>query len=117
MKTELDKLVSDKCKIDLQNLKKPRLKLVGVKGNYDHSTVRESLINQNLIECKEDALAFLNARIVNIISNNNKILIIFMDLAKAFDTVNHVRLLKKLERYGIRGTSNELLKSYLSNRK
>ena len=41
---------------------------------------------------------------------------IFLDLKKAFDTVNRCSLLKKLEKYGIRGLPLQLLKSYLSNR-
>ena len=41
---------------------------------------------------------------------------IFIDLKKAFDTVNHTNLLSKLYFYGIRGLPAKLLHSYLSNR-
>ncbi|CAB4044677.1 Hypothetical predicted protein, partial [Paramuricea clavata] len=42
--------------------------------------------------------------------------VLFLDLCKAFDTVDHVILIKKLSNYGIQDKALECFKSYLSNR-
>ena len=42
---------------------------------------------------------------------------IFIDLEKAFDTVNHKILCDKLNYYGLRRNINKLIQSYLANRR
>ena len=59
----------------------------------------------------------LITKISEAIYKNDYKLGVFLDLAKAFDTVNHENLLRKLDHYGIRGTVNEWFKNYLTERK
>ena len=63
-----------------------------------------------------DALVDVIETVCQKLENLNKCAILSIDLRKAFDTLNHDILLKKLYVYGIRGISLDLLKSYLSNR-
>ena len=51
------------------------------------------------------------------LKKGNHVLSIFIDLSKAFDTIDHGILIKKLEHYGVRGSVLSLLTSYLQNRK
>ena len=51
------------------------------------------------------------------LNKGNKIGAIFMDLYKAFDTLDHSLLIAKLEAYGLDSLSLEFMKNYLTNRK
>ena len=59
----------------------------------------------------------LTTKLLQAIDNNEYTIGVFLDLAKAFDTVNHEILLKKLEHYGIRGIALKWFENYLTNRK
>lgn len=63
-----------------------------------------------------DAVHDLGDHIVRALDGGKKCLAIFLDLAKAFDTVSIPRLVSKLEAIGVRGTQLKLFQSYLSNR-
>ena len=65
----------------------------------------------------KDALNKITDIIYSHLDKSKPLIISFLDLAKAFDTVNHKILIGKLEKYGIRGKTLELMNSYLSNRK
>ena len=62
------------------------------------------------------ALTILIDKITSAMDKGEHIIGLFVDLAKAFDTVNHTTLLKKLTHYGIRGTALQWIHSYLSER-
>ena len=63
------------------------------------------------------ALISITEHIRKLLDNGHYVCGIFVDLEKAFDTVNHKILCEKLDHYGLRGNVNKLIKSYLENRK
>ncbi len=69
----------------------------------NHSTIRA--VN----EFTDDVIASFE--------NKENSLGVFLDLSKAFDTIDHNILFRKLEWYGIRGMALDWFKSYLNNRK
>jgi hypothetical protein len=63
------------------------------------------------------AVLSITDKIQQAIENKKHSCGIFLDLSKAFDTVDHVNLLQKLECYGIRGIVKNWFESYLCDRK
>ena len=64
----------------------------------------------------KDALTTLTENLYDSLNSNEVTISIFIDYKKAFDTINHSILLRKLQLYGIRGLPLQLLKTYLSDR-
>lgn len=62
------------------------------------------------------ALKTFTEEIYTSLDSQNSLLSIYIDFSKAFDTVKHDILLRKLQHYGIRGTINEWFRDYLFNK-
>jgi len=63
------------------------------------------------------ALNYSISHIESSLREKKHVIGIFIDLSKAFDTIDHSTLMKKLDNYGIRGNAYCLITSYLTNRK
>lgn len=63
-----------------------------------------------------NALNTFSEQIYSSLDKQNSLLSIYVDFSKAFDTVRHDILIKKLHYYGIRGIIHDWFCDYLSNR-
>ena len=61
-------------------------------------------------------IATFTDELYNAINNKTFSLVAYIDLSKAFDTINHIILLQKLNKLGIRGKSLGLITNYLNDR-
>ncbi|MCG8621638.1 MAG: reverse transcriptase family protein, partial [Proteobacteria bacterium] len=64
----------------------------------------------------ENTIQELVGNVVKGYSKQEHTAAVFLDLSKAFDTLNHDILLRKLESYGVRGIVLDWFHSYLTNR-
>lgn len=64
----------------------------------------------------EDAVIGLSTSIAESLDKHEKSIAVFLDLAKAFDTVHIPLLLKKMEHIGVRGSCLDLFRHYLTDR-
>lgn len=92
-----------------------------------HKRIMEFLIKSNYLSKyqygfrpsmgTDNAFAYVSKFLHENLDNSSPTVGIFLDLAKAFDTVDHKILLKKLTNAGIRGKLHNLLTNYLEDRK
>ena len=66
--------------------------------------------------CNKHAIQLID-QINNSFEKNHFTIGIFIDISKAFDTVGHSTLIKKLKLYGVKGNNLRWFEGYLSNRK
>jgi hypothetical protein len=90
------------------------IQLVCYLDSYNHIAPNQYGFRKNISTA--DAINRVIGNITRQLDNSTKCLGVFLDLAKAFDTVSIPILLNKMERLGIRGTPLRLFSSYLSER-
>ena len=87
---------------------------------YDYFTSNKLFYNSQYgfrtLHSTELAALELTDRITQDIDNKKMPFSVFLDLSKAFDTLDHCILLTKLNFYGIKGTELAWFRNYLSNR-
>ena len=104
-------LTSQPCKVLERIVRKhiiEHLEACDLISNNQHGFVRQRSCQTNLLEALEDW--------TRLVDEGNALDIVYLDFQKAFDTVPHKRLAKKLNAYGIRGQVLKCVCDFLSDR-
>ena len=87
---------------------------------YAHFINQSFLFNSQYGFRKDHSTEFATLELINrlfeFLDNGSNPLAVFLDLSKAFDTINHNILLQKLHKYGFSNIELNWFRSYLSNR-
>ena len=91
-----------------------------------HNHMMEFLVKHDILYNKQfgfrpghsttDAIHTLTCDALRGFDDNASCLSVYLDMSKAFDTINHNILMNKLNHYGIRGIALQWFRSYLSQR-
>ena len=86
-----------------------------------HYLEKHSILTENQFGFRSNrdtcsAVADMIDKVTEKLDAYNYSLGLFIDLSKAFDTLDHAILIAKLEFYGVRGNALKWFRSYLSNR-
>ena len=92
-----------------------------------HSRLYEHLTDHNLLDPRQGGFrpghstsqtcAYFTEDLYTAINNKMTTIAVYIDAMKAFDTVNHQILIRKLQKYGIKGNILKWLTNYLTDRK
>lgn len=99
-----EKILEQIAKEQLQNYLETEKLLIEEQSGFRKNHSCETALNFILAQWKED------------MENNKKIVAVFLDLKRAFETIDRKILLEKLEKYGITGTAKNWFADYLDNR-
>ena len=83
---------------------------------HKHKVIFEGQYGFRKQRSTTDAILDLAGNVIDGFNKGMFTIGLFLDMSKAFDSIKHETLLKKLELYGIRGIALNWLKSYLTSR-
>lgn len=88
-----------------------------IKFLSEHSLLSESQHGFLPNRSTETAILDFINHVLEGLDSGNQVVGVFLDLSKAFDSVDHTLLLKKLSALGVQGSALSWFRSYLTNRK